>query len=227
VPFVRVSRDKRGYETIYLVHTSQRRGRPPATRVLYAFRTPPGIRVGREPFDAEVRRTVEAQNPGVEFDWPRLSNIPAPPPDVEHWRERRRAEKAAKQARREEELEEAADADQPEPEIDSPDDSARPPVELEISGAREEDSVPADGLSATPADAPVDAAPVVASQAAGAARQGKRRRRRRGGRRSLLPGPPGAPVSPAPAGDPALAQASAADLPPAQRDPGDDGEDVA
>ncbi len=220
MPFVRVSRDKRGYETIYLVHTSQRRGRPPATRVLYAFRTPPGIRVGREPFDAEVRRAVEAQNPGVEFDWPRLSNIPAPPPDVEHWRERRRAEKAAKQARREEELEEAADADQPESEIDSPEDSALPPVELEISGAREEDAVPADGLSATPTDAPADAAPVAASQAAGVARQGKRRRRRRGGRRSL---PAGAPVSPAQAEDPA----PAADLPPAHGDPGDDGEDVA
>ncbi len=223
MPFVRVSRDKRGYETIYLVHTSQRRGRPPATRVLYAFRTPPGLRVGREPFDAEVRRTVEAQNPGVEFDWPRLSNIPAPPPDVEHWRERRRAEKAAKQARRAEELEEAADADQPEPEIDLPD-SGRPPVELEISSAPDEDSVPADSPSGAPADPPADAAPVVAAQAAGAARQGKRRRRRRGGRRALLPG---APVSPAPAGDPALAQASAADLSPADGDPGDDGEDVA
>ena len=223
MPFVRVSRDKRGYETIYLVHTSQRRGRPPATRVLYAFRTPPGVRVGREPFDAEVRRTVEAQNPGVEFDWPRLSNIPAPPPDVEHWRERRRAEKAAKQARREEELEEAADADQPEPEIDSPEDSARPPAELEIPGAREEESVRADGLSSTPAEVPLDAAPAAASQTAGAARQGKRRRRRRGGRRSLPPGPPGTPVSAAPAGD----QAPAADLSPAQRDPGDDGEDVA
>ena len=80
MPFVRVSRDKRGYETIYLVHTSQRRGRPPATRVLYAFRTPPGLKVGRDPFDPELRRTLESQNPGVEFDWDRLSNIPAPPP---------------------------------------------------------------------------------------------------------------------------------------------------
>ncbi len=81
MPFVRFSRDKRGYEHIYLVHTSQRRGRRRGTRVLYWFRTPPGVKVGREPFDAELRRTLEAQNPGVAFDWDRLSNTPIPPPE--------------------------------------------------------------------------------------------------------------------------------------------------
>jgi hypothetical protein len=105
VPFVRVSRDKRGYEHIYLFDTPARRAGH--ARVLYWYRTPPDVKVGREPFDADVRRRLEEQNPGVHFDWDRLSVIPAPPPDVEHWRERRRLERAAKQARRAAQLEES------------------------------------------------------------------------------------------------------------------------
>ena len=144
VPFVRVSRDKRGYETIYLVHTSQRRGRPPATRVLYWFRTPPGIRVGREPVRCRSSQSGRGAESGVAFDWPRLSNIPAPPPDVEQWRERRRAEKAAKQARRAEELEEAADARaSPSLQIDSPEDKRSPARRARNLGAREEDALTA------------------------------------------------------------------------------------
>jgi hypothetical protein len=66
------------------------------------------VKVGREPFDESVRQTLEAQHPDVQFDWTKLSNIPVPAVDVEYWRERRRAEKAAKQARRAEEAAEAA-----------------------------------------------------------------------------------------------------------------------
>ena len=67
--FLRFSRDKRGYEHFYLVQpTTNRRGKTRA-RILYWFRTPPGVRVGRLPFDADVQRTIEAQNPGVTFDW--------------------------------------------------------------------------------------------------------------------------------------------------------------
>ena len=101
MPFVRVSRDKRGYEQISLIHASSRRGKPSKPRVLYVFRTPPGLKLGREPFDESIRREIEAQHPDVQFDWVKLSKIPVPSPDVEYWRERRRAEKAAKQARRE------------------------------------------------------------------------------------------------------------------------------
>ena len=70
-------------------------------RLLFWFRTPPQVKVGRLPFTDDVRRAIEAQNPGRPFDWPRLLATPIPPPDAEHWRERRRAEKAAKQAARE------------------------------------------------------------------------------------------------------------------------------
>ena len=102
--FLRFSRDKRGYENIYLVETQNRRGKPPRQRVLYWYRTPPGIRVGRPPFDEEARRRIEAQNPGVVFDWPTIVATPIPPvTENEQWRERRRAERAAKQAHRAEE----------------------------------------------------------------------------------------------------------------------------
>ena len=60
------------------------------------------MKVGRLPFSEDVQRAIEAQNPGVVFDWKRLLATPIPPPapDVERWRERRRLEKAEKAARR-------------------------------------------------------------------------------------------------------------------------------
>jgi hypothetical protein len=99
---LRFSRDRRGYEHVYLVQPD-RPGKGPG-RILYWFRSPPGIKVGRAPFDDELRRRIEAQNPGVTFDWPRLiaAPVPSPPAEQERWRERRdivRAEKAARAAR--------------------------------------------------------------------------------------------------------------------------------
>src|SRR5712691_8539390 len=100
--FFRFNRDKRGYEHFYLVEpVTNRRGKSSQPRVLYWYRTPPGIRVGRPPFDEEVRRTLEAQNPGVTFDWKAIVATPMPPPEPEHWRERRRVERAERQAQRE------------------------------------------------------------------------------------------------------------------------------
>ena len=96
--FVRVSRDKRGYEHIYLIDATARRGKAARPRVLYWFRTPPGVTVGREPFDESVRRTLEVQYPDVTFDWEQLRKAAIAAPDVEPWRERRRVERAAKQA---------------------------------------------------------------------------------------------------------------------------------
>lgn len=108
--FVRVSRDKRGYEYIYLIDATARRGKVSRPRVLYWFRTPPGVTVGREPFDESVRRMLEAQYPDVTFDWEKLRKTAIPAPEVEPWRERRRVERAAKQARQADEREDEADA---------------------------------------------------------------------------------------------------------------------
>ena len=96
--FFRFSRDKRGYEHSTLVEpTTNRRGKV-RQRVLYWFRSPPDVRVGREPFDEGVRRALEAQNPDVTFDWRSILEAPIPSADADKWRERRRAERAAKQA---------------------------------------------------------------------------------------------------------------------------------
>ncbi|MEQ1760005.1 MAG: hypothetical protein ABL986_16945 [Vicinamibacterales bacterium] len=71
MPFLRVVRDKRGYETTYLIH-SFKEGPHPGSRVLYAFRSPGGVRVGRNPFDQSVRREIERSNPDLAFDWDTL-----------------------------------------------------------------------------------------------------------------------------------------------------------
>jgi hypothetical protein len=68
VPFLRVIRDKRGYETTYLMHWFRENNRQ-QSRVLYVFRTPGGVRVGREPLEQETLREIEARHPGIEFDW--------------------------------------------------------------------------------------------------------------------------------------------------------------
>jgi hypothetical protein len=68
VPFLRVIRDKRGYETTYLMHWYREGGRQ-RSRVLYIFRTPGGVRVGRTPLEPEVLRQLERQHPDIEFDW--------------------------------------------------------------------------------------------------------------------------------------------------------------
>jgi hypothetical protein len=97
--FFRFSRDKRGYEYFYLVEpVTNRRGKT-RQRVLYWYRTPPNVRVGRAPFDEDVQRALETQYPDVTFDWRKIVDAPIPSPDVEKWRDRRRAEKAEKAAR--------------------------------------------------------------------------------------------------------------------------------
>jgi hypothetical protein len=68
VPFLRVIRDKRGYETTYLMHWC-REGTRQRSRILYMFRTPGGVRVGREALEADVLKQIESQHPDIEFDW--------------------------------------------------------------------------------------------------------------------------------------------------------------
>jgi hypothetical protein len=68
VPFLRVIRDKRGYETTYLMHW-YREGNRQHSRILYVFRTPGGVRVGRDPLEPAVLRQIEQQHPDIAFDW--------------------------------------------------------------------------------------------------------------------------------------------------------------
>lgn len=53
------------------MHADRRRGKP-RTRLLYWFRTPPGVRVGRAALDEAAIRLIEEHNPDVTFDWTRI-----------------------------------------------------------------------------------------------------------------------------------------------------------
>jgi hypothetical protein len=59
------------------VHAGGRR-RGKGQRLLYWFRTPPGVRVGRSPIDEDAIRLLEQHNPDVEFDWTRILKDPPP-----------------------------------------------------------------------------------------------------------------------------------------------------
>jgi hypothetical protein len=179
VPFVTVSRDKRGYEYICLFEASNRRSSRP--RLLYWFRTPPGIRVGREPFDEQVRRALEAQNPGVMFDWTKLVSEGLPPPEAENWRERRRAEREAKRARRGDEGRGAAGDDEPETDDEQVNEPRASEAPVPV-GEKPVDDVPSQVTAAGGSPA-TSQKPKAASGAGESVQVGRHRRRNRGGRR--------------------------------------------
>jgi hypothetical protein len=179
VAFLRFSRDKRGVENFYLVQsTTNRRGKV-RPRVLYWFRSPPDVKVGREPFDPEVRRALELQNPDVPFDWRAIVETPIPSADADKWRERRRAERAAKHALAEEESADEADGQAE----TSADPAAAVGAAATVIAAS---TVTASSTVAASADALAVAAPLVVAQPAPGAPNGgtstRKRRRRRGGR---------------------------------------------
>lgn len=88
MPYVRVTRDQRGYENTYLLHAVHPGERP---RVLYWYRSAPGIRLGRNPFDEDAIRVIETRYPDIDFDWSQLMDeATSIPPDVERRPERPR-----------------------------------------------------------------------------------------------------------------------------------------
>ena len=200
MPFLRFARDKRGVESFALVHTATNRRGKVRPRVLYWFRTPPDIKMGREPFDPAIRRALETQYPDITFDWRAIAETPIPSADAEKWRERRRAERAAKHAAAAEEAAQGAGGDESADEADpaaheSADADAEPEAEKNIQPVVRGDT-----------DAPADAEAVTASAPGDPrnhAAHGKRRRRRRsgggGGRGGQAPST-GAPASPPPSG---------------------------
>jgi hypothetical protein len=68
-------------------------------RLLYWFRTPPGVRVGRAPIDETAIRLLEQHNPDVEFDWTRI--LKAPPAAEPQGRRDRDARDRDQRGRRE------------------------------------------------------------------------------------------------------------------------------
>jgi hypothetical protein len=74
VPFIRQTRDKRGFEQTLVMHAYHPPGGGPSRpRVLYLFRTPANLRVGRKPLDSEVMEALEHTHPDLSFDWNALA----------------------------------------------------------------------------------------------------------------------------------------------------------
>ena len=217
MPYLKFSRDKRGYENFFLIEPpsggrDQGKGR---ARVLFWFRTPPHVKVGRIPFSDDVRQMVEAQNPELTFDWARIMSTPIPSPDADHWRERRRAEKAARRAAREEET--AVDEAEAQPIAVGPEATA---TAEDVDAVLEavESRLPKPAASPTDAAQAETGAATSDSQAAGGFEHRRRRRRRRRHRH----GAPTAAVQPGAesAAEPATDQQDAA--PPDEAPPSDE-----
>ena len=90
MPFLRFSRDKRGYENTYLCHTF-RRGGQPRLRVLYWFRTPPDVKIGRLALDPGAIRAIEESNPDLKFEWDKILKVTLPPAPPDYGRDGREA----------------------------------------------------------------------------------------------------------------------------------------
>lgn len=69
MPFLRLTRDRRGIENTFLLHADHPGDRP---RLLYWYRTAPDIVLGRPPLDEEAIRTIEEEHPEIDFDWPAI-----------------------------------------------------------------------------------------------------------------------------------------------------------
>ncbi|MSO62605.1 MAG: hypothetical protein EXQ50_11035 [Acidobacteria bacterium] len=69
MPFLRLTRDRRGTKNTFLLHADRPGDRP---KLLYWYRTAPGIVLGRAPLDEDAIRTIEDQHPEIDFDWPAI-----------------------------------------------------------------------------------------------------------------------------------------------------------
>ena len=74
MPILRFTRDRRGYEITYVEHTIRRQGKS-RSRILYWFRTPPNVKVGRPALDEEAIRTIEESNLDLPFDWAKMLKL--------------------------------------------------------------------------------------------------------------------------------------------------------
>jgi hypothetical protein len=129
VPFLRLTRDRRGFENTFLMHADRPGDRP---RRLYWYRTAPGVGLGRAPLDEDAIRAIEEQHPDIDFDWPAILALAgamtpedeAPPPRPQQSPQRQNRRRGREAAPREHGRDNAP-SDAPEP-------SASDPVEAAI-----------------------------------------------------------------------------------------------
>lgn len=90
MPFIRYARDKKGYECTSVMHAYRPANGPQRVRVLYLFRTPAHLKVGRQALDEEVVEALEHTHPDLSFDWVALRKEPSEvrterPDRVDRW----------------------------------------------------------------------------------------------------------------------------------------------
>ena len=110
------------------MHAVRRKGKA-RSRILYWFRTPPGVRVGRAALDEDAIRIIEANNPDLQFDWTRILKGQQDPDDRPDPVEPPRPERKERQDRRRQEPSAPRDSPRPRqaPPVAAP--VAPPPLE--------------------------------------------------------------------------------------------------
>lgn len=127
MPYLRLVADRRGVEHTYLLHTPAPGEK---TKVLYWYRTAPGLRIGRPALDDTAMRTLEEQYPHIDFDWQYILDMGAMTPvEVESPLPPRKRKPAPR----------AEPEDEPEP-ADEP----RPPAPADHAAAASADEPAAD-----------------------------------------------------------------------------------
>jgi hypothetical protein len=150
VPFLRLTRDRRGFENTFLMHADRPGDRP---RLLYWYRTAPGIALGRPPLDEDAIRTIEEQHPHIDFDWPAilaLSEVMTPEDEAPARPQKKKPGpvRETREPRRDARVESQPAAAAGEPAVDAPsadadfidgeDEEAAPPARHHVHGLLEE-----------------------------------------------------------------------------------------
>lgn len=140
MPYLRFLRDDRGYEHTYVLHGFQSGSRP---SLLYWFRTPPSLSVGRQPLDEEALKAIEEIHPELTFDWAKMTKAtrtrPTPAPAGKGSRTRGRRRGAARGSP-------AAPEPAAAPATEAPAEEARAPEEHPVAALLGEEAL--DGLRA-------------------------------------------------------------------------------
>ena len=131
MPFLRLTRDRRCFENTYLMHADRPGDRP---RILYWYRTAPGIMLGRPALDEDAIRAIEDQHPGIEFDWPAilaLSEVMTPEDEAPAAPQRQNQPRREKKPRRDRDRMPAAASKEPDDRHADNGQSAVAPLESE------------------------------------------------------------------------------------------------
>lgn len=105
----------------------------PQLRILYWFRSPPHVEIGRPALDPETVRSIEASNPDLRFDWDEILRAKPQPPAQDQAREAR-TERRSRGRRRAREVSESIPP--PAPLSNSPEKGQAPEKDADRDGRR-------------------------------------------------------------------------------------------